>query len=175
MKKCTKCSEIQDLSAFNRQKRNITTGLSSWCKECISKHETNKNHTPDYDGQKQCKKCLSILDRVNFFLDKRNLDGLESRCKSCCVKRARKKDIEKYGITEEQYSNMYNNQNGCCAICNSNVTGIDRTKNFSIDHCHETGNVRGLLCNWCNQGLGMFRDSSELLEKAIKYIKKNKE
>jgi hypothetical protein len=67
---------------------------------------------------------------------------------------------------------MYKEQGSACAICKRTDTGVARTKMLSIDHNHVTGKVRGLLCNWCNQGLGHFRDSPELLIKAAEYLKK---
>lgn len=79
---------------------------------------------------------------------------------------------DKYGITEEQYDEMLAAQEGKCAICSTDKpTG--KWKVFAIDHCHDTGKVRGLLCNECNRGMGLLRDAPELLIKAAEYLNKN--
>ena len=76
---------------------------------------------------------------------------------------------KKYGITFTDYKSMLEQQNNRCAICNS--TDPKRgTKNFSVDHCHTTGKVRGLLCSSCNLGLGHFQDDTKLLDKAKEYL-----
>jgi hypothetical protein len=74
------------------------------------------------------------------------------------------------------YNDMYDAQDGKCAICGEEETRIIRGKKLSlaIDHCHETMNIRGLLCGSCNHGLGHFRDRIDLLESAIAYLKKSR-
>ena len=61
---------------------------------------------------------------------------------------------------------LYQDAAGKCAICGSERQG----RNHSLDHCHATGKLRGILCNKCNSGLGFFRDRIDLLEKAIAYL-----
>jgi len=64
---------------------------------------------------------------------------------------------------------MLDEQGGCCKICGTDKpTG--KWKVFAIDHCHITGIVRGLLCNECNRGIGLLRDSADLLRKAADYL-----
>lgn len=84
--------------------------------------------------------------------------------------RARKNQIRLYGLTEEEYDKMFQHQKGCCLICGLHQDNFK--KSFHIDHCHTTGKIRGLLCRNCNVGLGHFKDSIELLNKAIKYLNK---
>jgi len=76
----------------------------------------------------------------------------------------------------EAYEEMFANQEGICAICGKDETDIgansDKTRMLSIDHNHETGEIRGLLCNNCNRGLGGFLDNIESLYNAIEYLKK---
>lgn len=74
-----------------------------------------------------------------------------------------------YGITFEQYESMLEAQGGGCAICHAKEPS-NRTKFFAVDHCHETGKVRGLLCTKCNRGLGFFNDKSTLLQAASSYL-----
>ena len=60
---------------------------------------------------------------------------------------------------------------GKCEICNQTIT----ESTCHIDHCHKTNKVRGLLCNTCNKGLGLFKDNIAALSKAILYLEKNNE
>jgi len=82
----------------------------------------------------------------------------------------------KYGITIEQYDEMRKAQDGLCAICSQEEKSAHRNgtvRQLSIDHCHTTGNVRGLLCGNCNNGLGHFKDNPASLERAITYLRKH--
>lgn len=72
-----------------------------------------------------------------------------------------------YGITIEDYERILQKQNGVCAICKCPDEYRDV---LSVDHCHKTGEVRGLLCNLCNTGLGRFEDNPALLASALKYL-----
>lgn len=72
----------------------------------------------------------------------------------------------RYGIELEEYEQMLEDQGGTCYICD-NPPGKYR---LSVDHCHESGTVRGLLCHDCNHGLGKFKDNIGLLFRAIKYL-----
>jgi hypothetical protein len=77
--------------------------------------------------------------------------------------------INRNMIVDSYSTNIINSHRGVCDICGIDNPGKSR-KNFSIDHDHKTGIVRGLLCHSCNVGLGHFSDNIELLEKAIKYL-----
>jgi hypothetical protein len=72
--------------------------------------------------------------------------------------------LRKYGLTTQEYDALVKAQDGCCAIC------FTRTTRLVVDHNHETGLVRGLLCSPCNTGLGHFKDSVERLKEAINYL-----
>ena len=82
-----------------------------------------------------------------------------------------------YGLTLEQYHAMHDEQKGVCAICERPETVQDgRTgaaKALSVDHCHDSKKVRGLLCTKCNTAIGKFDDDPELLMRAIEYLKKH--
>ena len=80
---------------------------------------------------------------------------------------------KKFGITLDEFNVMVKNQNGVYAICGKpeNKTGCRGTKNLSVDHNHETGKIRGLLCYKCNLGIGNFLENGKLLTKAINYLK----
>jgi hypothetical protein len=71
------------------------------------------------------------------------------------------------GITPQQYLNKLNEQNGVCAICSKECT-----RALAIDHNHTTGQLRGLLCNKCNRGIGYLNDDVNLVQKAMEYLKR---
>jgi Autographiviridae endonuclease VII len=72
-----------------------------------------------------------------------------------------------FGLTNKEYKDLLKKQNYSCAICEDiNPDG----KRLAVDHNHITGEIRGLLCNSCNTGLGKFLDSQFLLNKASKYV-----
>lgn len=118
----------------------------------------------------------------------RTLNG-SGRCRPCQNKiyneRQRRKDPEKflrqrknwhlrekYGIDLKRYEEMLREQDYKCAICKGDEVlelqyGLVK---LAVDHCHKTNQVRGLLCNMCNRGLGMFKDDTKRLEEAIKYL-----
>lgn len=73
-----------------------------------------------------------------------------------------------YGISKEEYDAIYEHQGGLCAICRR-ATGA--TRRLSVDHDHESGLVRGLLCRVCNNLLGHVRDDPRALRRAISYLR----
>ena len=79
-------------------------------------------------------------------------------------------------ISPEEYEELLDGQNGLCAICNKPETKIDYRKStvmrLSVDHCHESNKIRGLLCSKCNISLGGFCDSIVYLQSAIDYLKR---
>lgn len=98
--------------------------------------------------------------------------GRQSWCFEChhlYRKGYRTKDrrFVRYGITPEMFQNMVNEQNNECLICR-----LDMVKP-NVDHNHETGKVRGLLCDKCNRALGIFKDDLEILKSAVKYLEKD--
>lgn len=76
----------------------------------------------------------------------------------------RRKRLRQYGLTIADYDAMLDIQEGNCSVCG------DKLSIPQVDHCHDTGQVRGLLCNKCNIGLGMFRDDLDLLAAAASYL-----
>ena len=74
----------------------------------------------------------------------------------------------RFGITLEDYNKMLEDQNGCCKICNVHHT--EEKQALSVDHCHTTQKIRGLLCNTCNRAIGLLKDNTETLQKAIEYL-----
>ena len=137
-------------------------------------------------------KTCNVCNEEKSFDDFQNLtkskDGKNYRCKVCDYatrKRylANKDPVERkrmhrshflkrvYNITIEDYEAMLGKQGGVCAICGGTETKSSQQENFSVDHCHTTGVIRGLLCNNCNRGLGLLGDTIESLTKALEYLK----
>ena len=102
--------------------------------------------------------------------------AMRAKCKPCNEHIKWKSFIQRtYGITAEDYYNMLADQDGKCSICESeevNNSRISSGKLF-IDHCHDTGKVRGLLCSKCNHAIGLLNDDVDLLQKAIVYLNKS--
>lgn len=126
---------------------------------------------------KICKNCLLEKDEINFY--RVNKTGyIRAICKSCDYIRYRQYVVKNgqrfrgiktlYGITEDEYQNLLEKQHHVCAICKGKNINERR---LSVDHCHITGLIRGLLCFNCNVALGSFKENPKLLENALKYIK----
>lgn len=94
--------------------------------------------------------------------EKRYQDSHKDKMKN----RSQKHRLKRYGLTPESVQELLKLQQGLCKICSKNIS-----KKFHIDHSHQTGKVRGLLCNNCNMGLGLFKDNEQFLLKAIEYLK----
>lgn len=126
--------------------------------------------------QKRCTKCGVIKELSAFNNDKVTKDGKAYQCRACAKLSPEKKREatlkHRYGITAKIYDQLAANQLNRCALCSTDVPGGSR-KNFLVDHNHETGEVRGLLCYNCNNGLGMLKDSPKLLKRAIQYLEEN--
>jgi hypothetical protein len=143
---------------------------------------------------KTCKRCNNEKPKTDFFKNVKRKDGVSTYCKPCQLEyqrqrynnpenhkqhkmdrniylKNRKDSIRKwylkttYGLTPEQYQEMYSKYDGKCYICME-------LKDYylHVDHNHDTGKIRGLLCNNCNRAIGLLKDSSESLRNAIKYL-----
>jgi hypothetical protein len=126
---------------------------------------------------KVCSKCNTEKPLDSFGVNKATKDGLQYHCRPCLSKQRKKsysperrasKNLErKFNITLEDYDALLAQQGGKCAICKSEEP---KGKRFSVDHNHATGEVRGLLCNPCNMGIGLLQDSPDVLESAKEYL-----
>jgi hypothetical protein len=136
---------------------------------------------------KSCKDCGKPFDVNNFYVSYvyNGHKVFRSECKDCNIKRSikwGKNNKSKrhynsikclYGISKEEYDRILFEQNAKCKICKLDNPGHKLQKRFNIDHDHKTGKVRGLLCQKCNIGIGAFKDSCEILESALKYLKES--
>lgn len=134
---------------------------------------------------RQCTKCgeYKTWDNFSYKRPKERKPGYQPRCKQCCAEDTRAWNIKnkstardrylqrRYGITEAEYSARLVAQNNCCILCgtefNHEAWGADSPV---VDHCHTNGNIRGILCNECNRGLGYFHDNKDALMNAVKYL-----
>lgn len=82
----------------------------------------------------------------------------------------RERQLAIYGLTIEDFDRILERQCGRCAICGTSDPG---RKGFCVDHCHDTGRVRGLLCTNCNVGIGQLGDDVDRLMRAVEYLKAN--
>lgn len=90
-------------------------------------------------------------------------------CAKCAEEKRLFKLNHRYGLTADSYRALAEAHDWRCAICGG--VGGSRKQSLDVDHCHGSGVIRGLLCRDCNQGLGHFRDSKELLMRAIEYLR----
>jgi len=133
---------------------------------------------------KVCSTCKISKELTAFSISRANRDGRQGRCKECDRVRLKQDWVDNkgsrrnsryklaYGIDIETYDKMLADQGGCCKLCNT--PACDSYSRLSVDHCHTTGSVRGLLCHRCNLAIGQFRDDTDLLERAISYLKETR-
>lgn len=117
--------------------------------------------------QGRCKSCHSQYQR-EYYLHNRDkyktLQELNRKNSAKAEVRARSR-AKMYGLTVDEYQDLKTSNDGMCHLCN-------RRPGESIDHDHETGKVRGHLCNNCNTGLGKLGDTIESLQEALNYLRK---
>lgn len=144
---------------------------------------------------KKCSQCKEEKLLTFFYKSKHQKGGYQAYCNSCNLKNLNKRyptlNVEKrressrrtmlkskYGISLEKYEEMLIEQNGVCAICLKKETSHSNKKgpidSLRVDHCHNTGKVRGLLCSECNFGISKFDDSMSLICSALAYLHKHK-
>lgn len=148
--------------------------MSEICKTSIKTHV------------KECAECKEVksLDQfqrlkptVSDEERRRHITPSQGRYRSICniCRNAQKRDAglrARYGIGVQEYNQLLESQNGVCAICKETCpTG----RNLAVDHSHKSGKVRGLLCVRCNQGLGHFMDSEELITRMLEYARKHRD
>lgn len=141
MKRCTVCKEEKEYSCYHKSKQT-KDGYGYRCIDC------DKLARQDYR------------------------DANEERFRQV----SRKKQLKhKYGLSQEDYQSMLEDQSFGCAICetknpNGATSNSDFMKHFAVDHCHDSGRVRGLLCSACNRALGFLQDSPKILSRALDYL-----
>lgn len=180
---CEKCGELAEQKFIIVCKKHgeltsdeikVTKQGNGVCRLCHreSANRRRNNNRPEFnakmanDREKNPEKWDKIYKKQ--YQNKRENQGdMLSLIKVCSKRR----------ISLEQYQQMLEEQDNKCGICGQEETckdpRQDRVRRLSIDHCHRTGIVRGLLCHSCNTAIGKLKDDVELLHKAIKYITKH--
>ena len=149
---------LEVISQYNQRdtERNIDRKLKEenmrQCSICKEIKSFQLFMPQDHKRRYMCRSC--------FNLKKNSRPGLKNQ-------QFRKRLKNTYKISEEEYFSILENQKNKCAICDKDIS-----EKRHLDHCHITGEVRGLLCPKCNWGLGKFKDDKTLIEKAIKYLEK---
>lgn len=127
---------------------------------------------------KQCNLCKEKKAVSLFSVDSRSKSGYQTRCKDCqsAVKKEmaqyyRGKHLEyKYGMTHDDYERMLVEQDHKCAICGIDAKHSENSR-LCVDHDHDTGEVRGLLCKKCNQAIGLLQDNANFCDAAGRYLR----
>lgn len=157
MPRCKKChlQKCKEWTKRNPEKARITR--SHWAKNNRERIYLNKKIRDSRPGAHEARKKYNRLWKINN----------AHRYKNTTLKR-------NYNITLEEYNELLKKQNNCCSICKNKETEVNersgKSKDLSVDHCHKTKKVRGLLCKSCNKALGLFKDSIDILQSSIDYL-----
>jgi hypothetical protein len=187
-KRCRDCGVGKPLTDFSPSRKN-TDGATSYCRSCFAvraaryreaargRPSSRARATAAPDGEKWCPRCESYRAHGDFGSNRSTADGLTAYCRTCHNAVGRENRIRlhgstrddhlkaRYRITAAEYDAMLAAQDGLCACCRER-------RAEHVDHDHVHGNVRGLLCSCCNQGLGSFRDDPAHLRSAIDYLER---
>lgn len=132
--------------------------------------EWAKNRTPEQIERKRQSNKAWIQKNIEAVTEKQKLwrDANKEKVSESGRRATRKVLYARYGLSMDDYESILAKQKGICAICGT----PPGKRPLSVDHCHDTGAVRGLLCHACNTGIGFLKDNTDLLKKAIKYLNK---
>jgi Recombination endonuclease VII len=149
-KVCTICKKRLPFKAFHRSKK--ADGFQSRCRNCYRDwYNERYENNPEFREKRS-------RHFEKFYKEKYPAHR---------ERRLNERLLSMYGITREEFDILSETQGNVCAICRRFPEGKTR---LSVDHDHETGKIRGLLCGNCNSGLGHFKDNPELLAVAITYL-----
>lgn len=159
---CARCKEIKPSADFRVTVGRGKSRYDSYCRDC------NNAYARDF----RAKDVASYRAKANAYYQANAEKKKElarqwragpgsGRHKSHVLKKM-------YGISLEEYEALLDSQDGVCAICQEPPSGKNRF--LSVDHDHDTGRIRGLLCTRCNVGLGALHDSAEILRTALMYL-----
>jgi hypothetical protein len=187
---CKECAKVRTKIAYDKIRDRYDTGpVQSACRECGTTFEYIKttgqrriycSNTCRQRGSDAIKKARAAVTPRTCACGSTNVKRVgKPVCPDCKVDqrdpaveaaKERRRTLGRYGLTQHDWDAMVEQQGNRCAICRGDKPG-GRGELWHIDHDHETGNVRGLLCHACNVGLGNFRDDPALLEAAAAYIR----
>jgi len=152
LNECVKCKWALPLSEFRKDKSK-KNGLKSWCKR-RAHVRTDKTR----EGE-----------RLRYKLNPERAIARNQRRRIKNPDCRQKERFSLYNLSEAEYQILLLKQKSRCAICG--ISQAEMSRNLSIDHCHATGKVRGLLCGNCNRGIGFLEENISTLENAIKYLR----
>lgn len=155
------CSnECAEIAKLRRKKNSREYHREKSAKHRLKKGQAVRPKSWDDQGRRRC-------PWGDHFVDLSEFKG--GYCNNCRPLSQRDNSLRrKYGITLDDYVEMWNSQNGECAICQEKKSRLD------VDHCHETGRVRGLLCMRCNYNLlGCVKDDVNIIRRAVEYLEEN--
>jgi len=160
MKACTKCKEVKELSAFN--KRSTTKdGHKSGCRECVKKYYLANKESINEKGRAYHKANKEKGNRASRAYAKANPERIQDNGLRY-----------KYGITLAERNAIAEDQGHRCKICKIEEKHAPKST-LCVDHDHNTGAIRGLLCFKCNSAIGLLQDNLEFVESAATYLKEN--
>jgi recombination endonuclease VII len=184
---CTGCG-LAKLTKEFRRAANKPRGFNTRCRDCDLQQALARRDTEILSLTKVCSSCDIEKTRGNFARDRRAKDGISAHCRDCrqryvkdwSARRRNGEDtsrrlvpmVRSFGVLDATFELMLDRQNCACAICGIEFERKRPNKKINIDHDHNSGSVRGLLCTPCNLGIGAFRDDPALLNKAIAYLRK---
>ena len=171
MKKCSRCFELKDLDKFSKTGGTSTDGKHCYCKSCNSEYSKIRNSTPEAIEKRRLR-----LEKSRLVKNEQNRTYYKNRTNESKAKRADKQielHLKKtYGITVTEYNKMLDEQEGKCFICQVHQNTM--IKRLAVDHCHETGKVRALLCSACNTSLGLLEEDEKRINNMLNYLKLHK-
>lgn len=147
-KACTKCKVVKEDCNFYKCSL-VKSGLSPSCKACSS----------EYSKSYRAANRERVRNNISTWV-KSNPEKCSERARRATLKR-------RYGMSVADYDLILKDQEGMCKICGE-------SKRLYIDHCHDSGIVRGLLCASCNIGVGHLEKSGDFVQKALDYIKNSR-
>lgn len=140
-------------------KRGPKAKLITHCKECGVELDVTNSIYIRFSRLNKCKSCNNEYQKKYYH---ENYSGNKEHIREGHLR-------VRFGITAEDYNKLLELQSGGCAICKQScLTG----RRLAVDHNHETNEIRGLLCNSCNAGIGHFKEDENLLLNAIEYLKR---
>jgi len=175
-KVCNECfEEYPAINEFFYKRGESTDGLDYKCKTCVKIYRSLLSREKDKIDENSTRLCYSCGEEYPatleyFHKDKSKRGGIGYMCIECANNVARKHQLKHdYNMTIEEYDEMNRIQSGKCLIC-----GKKGGKRLHVDHDHDTGKIRGLLCHKCNTGIGMLGDNVQNLLSAAEYLKEHK-
>jgi hypothetical protein len=162
---CAKCKQDKPLSEYTKTKCN-KSGLVARCCNCVNAAQKVWRDTHPEKGREYNRRWT---ERNPNFKKKEKFFTYEYQREAYLRLGRSRVLMQKYGITADEFDSMLAAQGGGCAICARKDSGApDRV--MSVDHCHESGKIRGILCHYCNVGLGNFQDDPDRIMTAVAYL-----